>query len=61
VHAGDICAHINFLFFKFYLFIHQRERKHMHKQGGGAEGEGKTGSPLSKEPNAGLNPWALGS
>jgi len=40
-----------------------RERKIERAQAGEwqAEGEGEAGSPLSKEPDAGLNPRTLGS
>lgn len=31
------------------------------KQVGGEEGEGEADSTLSMKPNAGLNPWTLGS
>ena len=46
------------LFFLKILFIYKRER---HKQGGGAEAEGEAGSPLSREPNLGLDPRTLES
>ena len=35
-------------------FICQRDREKEHKQGK-QQAEGKTGSPLSKEPDAGIN------
>jgi len=46
------------VFLRFYLFYRERERK--HKQRGGEEGEGETGSPLSREPKMGLDPRTLG-
>ena len=36
-------------------------RKRRHESGGGAEGEGEAGSPLSREPDAGLDPRTPGS
>jgi len=41
--------------------IWQREREREHKQGEEAEGEGEADSPLSREPDAGLDPRILGS
>ena len=38
-----------------------REREREHKQGGGVEAEGEAGSPLSREPDVGLDPRTLGS
>jgi len=37
----------------------QRQRERAHTSGGGVEGE--EGSPLSKEPDTGLDPRILGS
>ena len=37
------------------------ESKQVHKEGKGKAGEGEAGSPLSREPDAGLNPRTLGS
>ena len=42
------------------LLIYLREREREHKQGGGAEGERETDSPLSREPDVGLDPRTLG-
>ena len=40
----------------------ERERERENKQWEGqAEGEGEAGSPLSREPDAGLDPRTLGS
>ena len=33
-----------------------RERENAHEQGEGPKGEEEGGSPLSREPDAGLNP-----
>ena len=44
-------------FSKKISFIYLRE----HEQGGRAEGEGKAHSPLSREPNVGLDPRILRS
>ena len=53
-------CNFNYLFvLKYdYLLIYLRERAQV---GGAAEGEGEAGSPLSREPNVGLNPRSLGS
>ena len=52
-------------FFKkdFYLFERERERQRKYKLGLGeeAEGEGEADSPLSREPNLGLDSGTLGS
>ena len=39
----------------------QREGEREKEEGEGAEGEGEADSLLSKEPNLGLDPRALGS
>ena len=44
-----------FLFLRFYLFMKDTERK------AETQAEGEAGSPLSREPNAGLDPRTLGS
>ena len=41
-----------------YLFVRESEHKQTERQ---AEAEGEADSPLSKEPDAGLDPWTLGS
>ena len=52
---------ISFFFPKIF-FIYLRERESVHKQGEQqAEGEGEAGSPLGREPNAGLDPRTPGS
>ena len=43
--------------FKDFIYLFERERA--HKRGSGAEGEAD--SPLSREPDAGLDPRTLGS
>ena len=52
-----------FFFFKIYLFEREREREREreNKLGGGAEGEGKAGSLLSRESDPGLQPRTLKS
>ena len=53
-----------FFFFKdfIYLFDRERERERAHKQAERqAKGEGEEGSPLSREPDVGLDPRTLGS
>jgi len=45
-------------FLRFYLFA--RERAHMHKRGEW-QAEGEAGSPMCREPDAGLDPRTLGS
>ena len=47
-----------FLFFFTYLFEMEEERE--HKQGE-KQAEGEAGSPLSREPDAGLDPRTVGS
>jgi len=46
-------------FFKDFLYLFDREREYKQAERQ-AEGEGEAGSPLSREPNAGLNPRTLG-
>ena len=49
----------SFFFLKdFYLFARERDHKYAMRQ---AEAERETGSPLSKEPDAGLEPRTPGS
>ena len=43
-------------FFLKILFIYLRERASTLKTGGGAEPRGEAGSPLSREPDVGLDP-----
>ena len=51
---------LNILF--IYLTEIERERERVHKHGEQqAEGEGEAGSPLSREPNVGLDSRALRS
>ena len=53
---------ISVYFFKIFKdFTYLFERKSTHKLQGGAEGEGKAGFPLSREPDVGLDPRTLGS
>ena len=47
-------------FLKKYLFIWQRERLQVGREAG-REKEGEAGSPLSGEPDVGLDPRALRS
>ena len=49
-------ASFSLLFKRFYLFNRERTQA-----GGDAEGEGEADSPLSREPDAGLNLRVLGS
>ena len=54
----------NFQIFKkdFHLFLREKERsKERAGAGGGAEAEGEAQSPLSREPDVGLDPRTLGS
>ena len=41
------------------MYLFDTERDTERAQAGGAEGEGEAGSPLSREPNAGLDPGTL--
>ena len=43
-------------FLKYFIYLTERE----HKQGQ-QQAEGEAGSPLSREPNMGLDPRTLGS
>ena len=64
IHHSNILYHTDFLFFIFVktLFIWQRERETEDTQtGGAAEGEREAASPLSREPDVGLDPRVLGS
>jgi len=47
------------LFWFFFKILFERENTHVHKRGGGGA-EGEAGSPLSGEPNTGLNPRTPG-
>ena len=50
-----------YFFFLFLDFIYLRENKSERApEGGTAEGE-EAGSPLTRDPDAGLNPKTLGS
>ena len=51
---------LKFSFFKRTLFIYLTQREHKQKEQQ-AEEEGKTGSPLSREPDVGLHPRTLRS
>jgi len=48
-----------FIFFKDFIYSFDREST--QEAGRTAEGEGEAGSPLSREPYAGLDPRTLGS
>ena len=54
----------DYFFKRFYLFIYlrvrERERERKKTQAGGGT-EGEADSPLSREPDVGLHPRALGS
>ena len=50
----------HFFFFKDFIYLFDRERGE-HKQGAGAKGEGEARSPLSREPDMGLDPRTLRS
>ena len=49
----------NFYFFKDFIYLTERDTAREGTQAGGA-GEGEEGSPLSRDPNAGLDPRTLG-
>ena len=50
----------SFKFFKKdFIYVYDRERALTSR--GLAEGEGEAGSPLSREPDVGLDPRTLGS
>ena len=46
---------------KDFIYLFESERAHEHRGGAEGEGEGEAGSPLSREPDAGLDPRTLGS
>ena len=48
----------DFIFILFYLFERIRSSA---QAGGGAEGKGAAGSPLSRKPDVGLDPRTLRS
>ena len=60
---GIFFLSLSFFLFFFLDFINLfvRERERASTAGGAAEGEGEAGSPLSKEPNARLDPRTLES
>jgi len=47
------------LFFNIFIYLFDREIEHKWAERQ-AEGEGEAGSPLSREPDAGLDPRTLG-
>jgi len=50
----------SFFFLKIlFIYLTETQQERGHKQGG--VGEGKAGFPLSREPDAGLDPRTLGS
>ena len=59
----DLKNKANNAFFKDFIYLVEtkREQTHKGKREGRAEGEGEADSPLSKEPDAGLNPRTLRS
>ena len=46
----------SFFFFKIFIYLTDRDHKHTERQ---AERDGEAGSPLSREPNLGLDPRTL--
>ena len=51
----------DFFFLKilfFFIYLTERDHKQAERQ---AEGEGEAGSPLSREPDSGLDPRTLRS
>ena len=55
--AAALLSSTEFLFLllclRFYLFVRQREREHKQQE---LQADGEADSPLSREPNAGLDP-----
>jgi len=49
------------LFFKDFIYLFEREHEKRGDSEGEAEEEGEADSPLSKEPNVGLDPRTLRS
>ena len=57
----NICQ-LSLFFFKVFIYSFDREReKECTEAGEAVEGEGEAGSPLSQEPDVGLNPKTQGS
>ena len=51
----------SFSFLRFlFIYLREREREGKQAQAGGV-GKGEAGPPLSREPDSGLDPRALGS
>ena len=52
-----------FLFLKDFIYLFETRQESEHEQGGGAKGEreGEADSPLSRDPDLGLNPRTLRS
>ena len=57
LYSSSLCDALFFFFKDFYLFDREREER----EWAGVTGEGETDSPLSREPNVGLDPWTPGS
>jgi len=63
LHSSSLSPENSWFIFFNILFIHlrQRDKRERAWAGGEAEGEEEADSPLSQEPNVGLDPRTLGS
>jgi len=64
----ELRKHFYFFFTILFIYLTERESESVHTQAGrvagrqrGVRGEGEAGLPLSREPDAGLDPRILGS
>jgi len=55
-----LASFISFLFLFFFIYLTEKDTAREGTQAGGV-GEGEAGFPLSREPDAGLDPRTLGS
>ena len=53
-------SHWTFIFLRLYLREREHERVREHEWRGRVEGEGEADSPLSREPDVGLDSRTLG-
>ena len=56
----SVCTLLLLLFFKDFIYLFDRERSQVGREAG-REREREAGSPLSREPDVGLNPRTLRS
>ena len=61
VHFSITSKDLFFIFLIFFIYDSHREKEREREAETQAEGEGEAGSPVSREPDAGLNPRTLRS